>query len=158
MRSIGKAMTVAALAAAAVLGTAAPTLAAHTSATTTATLVGVVHQTSPTTATLMARYVCTGDPSQVHLWISVKQTADRTADPALAEEGSGSRQIAAAWSQSHAGVAVCDGKHHTAKFTVDQLEQGYGTLARGWAWVQFCLFDATTPGAPVSDMEFVRLR
>lgn len=159
MRTTRKILVVAALAGFAVLGTAGPALATPGHATdSSAQLVGVVHQTSPTTAEVMARYTCTGTADQVHLWVSVKQTEDRTADPALAMDGSSS--IAAAWSQSHAGVLSCDGKNHVATFTVDQTEQGFGTLAKGDAWVQFCLFDATTPEpmAPISDMEFMHVR
>jgi hypothetical protein len=115
-----------------------------------------VHQTGATTAEVMARYTCTGTVDQLHLWVSVKQTADRTADPILATEGSSG--ASAAWSQSHAGVLTCDGMNHVATFTVDQTEQGWGTLAKGDAWVQFCLFDATTPEGPVSDMEFMHVR
>jgi hypothetical protein len=88
----------------------------------------------------------------------VKQSADRTADPMLATEGSS--QVAAAWSQSHSGVLLltCDGMNHVTTFSVDQVEQGFGTLAKGDAWVQFCLFDSTTPMEPVSDMEFMHVR
>jgi hypothetical protein len=159
MRATRKILVVAALAGFAVLGTAGPALATPTSTpVSSAQLVGVVHQTGPTTAEVMARYTCTGTPDQLHLWVSVKQTEDRTADPRLAMEGSS--QISAAWSQSHAGVLTCDGKNHVASFTVDQSEQGFGTLAKGDAWVQFCMFDATTPEPmpPTSDMEFMHVR
>ncbi|HWU47962.1 MAG TPA: hypothetical protein VN133_14495 [Humibacter sp.] len=158
MRTSRKILMTAALAGLAVFGAAAPAAVAAPVHATSAQLVGVVHQTGPTTAEVSARYTCTGTADQLHLWVSVKQTADRTADPALANEGSS--QIAAAWSQSHAGVMqlVCDGKNHVASFTVDQTEQGFGTLAKGDAWVQFCLFDATTPVGPVSDMEFMHVR
>jgi hypothetical protein len=165
MRSSRNMLAVAVLAAATILGSAAPAMAAphdyhgnaapHDSA---AALISVVHMTGPTTAEVKARYTCNGGPDQRHLWISVKQTADRTANPELATEGSS--QISAAWSQSHAGVLQCDGKMHVDWFTVDQVEQGFGTLARGMAWVQFCMFDATTgpEGPPISDMEFMRVR
>lgn len=162
MRASRKILIVAALAGFAVLGSAAPALAASDGATgnpagTTAQLVGVVHQTGPTTAEVMARYTCTGTADQLHLWVSVKQSADRTANPILATEGSS--QVSVAWSQSHTGVLNCDGMNHVASFTVDQTEQGFGTLANGDAWVQFCLFDATTgQDIPVSDMEFMHVR
>jgi hypothetical protein len=156
MRTSRKLLVTAALAGLAVFGAAAPAAVAAPAHATSAQLVGVVHQTGPTTAQVSARYTCNG--AAEHLWVSVKQTADRTADPALANEGSSG--IAAAWSQSHAGVAqlVCDGKNHVVTVMVDQTEQGFGTLAKGDAWVQFCLFDATTPVAPVSDMEFMHVR
>ncbi|MCU1501489.1 MAG: hypothetical protein JWM12_843, partial [Ilumatobacteraceae bacterium] len=96
------------------------------------------------------------------------QTADRKADPALAEEGSSS--IAAAWSDSHRNTPNCDTRTHIGRFTVDQqepyfTEEGpvgaksdiYQPLARGKAWVQFCLFDdnfPTTGEEPFSDMAF----
>jgi len=158
MRTSHKFLILAALAGFAVLGTAGPALAAPPAPQTTAQLVGVVHQTGATTAEVMARYTCTGTADQLHLWVSVKQSADRTADPILATGGSS--QVSAAWSQSHAGVLNlhCDGMNHVGTFTVDQTEQGFGTLAKGEAWVQFCLFDATTPNGPVSDMEFMHVR
>jgi len=143
------------LALAGATGLATPALAA--AHTTQDQLVGVVRQTGPTTAVVMARYTCTASsPEQVHLWISVKQVADRSADPILTTEGSSSKAVA--WSQTHAGVPICDGQNHVTKFTVDQTEQGFGTLAKGEAWVQFCLFDATTTSAPVSSMRFLHVR
>ena len=71
--------------------------------------------------------------------------------------------VAKRWSDSHRNPVVCDGKTHTSRFTVDQVEGKaglYGTLVKGKAWVQFCLFDDTTPkgdgqtdfGQPVSSM------
>jgi hypothetical protein len=137
---------------------ASPALA-NQPGTTSDQVVGVVRLLSPTTALVQARYTCTqGTEEQMHLWVSVKQTAGGTADPRLAEEGSSS--IATAWSQSHAGVAdlVCNGRTHVGRFLVDQTEQGFGTLQRGDAYVQFCLFDATTTTEPVSSMEFVHVR
>jgi hypothetical protein len=116
---------------------------------------------------IAALYRCTGEGT---LWVSVKQTADRKADPRLAEEGSS--QIAAAWSDSHRNPVNCDGRLHVDEFTVDQVEpiftetgpgpaksEVYGPLAPGKAWVQFCLFDDTTgpegpDGTPVSSMVF----
>ena len=65
----------------------------------------------PTRATVQARYRCTGD---AHLWVSVKQTADRTADPRLAEEGSSG--ISAAWSDSHRNEITCDSRIHVGWF------------------------------------------
>ena len=42
---------------------------------------------------------------------------------------------------------ICDGKVHVQTFTVHQgadedsgQPTGYGALARGWGYVQFCLF------------------
>jgi hypothetical protein len=143
------------------LAVAAPVAAEPAPKQTTAQVIGTVRIDSknPTIATVHARYLCSGTPEQVHLWVSVKQTADRTADPRLSQEGSST--IAAAWSDSHRDPVTCDGKWHTDTFTVDQLERGtpntFGPLAKGKAWVQFCLFDATTTTEPISSMEFVNI-
>ncbi len=138
----------------AALGTAAPASAAPATAMNTADLVGVVRQTSATTAEVTVRYRC--DIADPWLWVSVKQSADRTADPRLAQPESGGNRVAAAWSQTHdAGALDCDGKNHVTTFTVDQLEQGYGRLGKGDAWVQFCLVGAD---AVVSEMEFRHVR
>lgn len=128
-------------------------------------IVGVVHLINGETAQVQARYSCTGTPDQLHLWVSVKQSANGTADPALAQEGTGYGQKATAWSQGHSAVSnlVCDGRTHVSLFTVDRSEFGYGTLQKGDAYVQFCMFDATTPvegpeGEPISSSEFVHVR
>jgi hypothetical protein len=88
-----------------------------------------IDPSDPRVATVHARYVCSG---QGHLWVSVKQTADRTADPRLSQEGSSA--ISTAWSDSHRNPVTCDGKWHAEKFTVDQVERGtsnmYGPLAK----------------------------
>jgi hypothetical protein len=120
------------------------------------------------TATVQARYNCTGHPDQLALWVSVKQAAGGRHDPRLA--GEGSSRYAAAWLQSHRAVTSldCDGRNHVGTFTVDLVEPGsQGALVRGEAWVQFCLFDAKNPvpanpkdessAAPVSSMRFVRV-
>ena len=138
------------------VATAAPALA-NQPGKTSDEIVGVVRLLSAKTAEVQVRYDCQA-PAE-HLWVSVKQTAHGTADPALADEGSSS--IATAWSQSHADVQnlICDGRTHVGRFLVDQAEQGFGTLQKGDAYVQFCLFDATTTdGVPVSSMEFVHVR
>jgi hypothetical protein len=120
---------------------------------------------NPGVAYVLAQYRCTvadpvNDPS--HLWVSVKQSADGAFDPELSEEGSGFGGTAARWEDSHRNPVDCDGRTHVDRFTVDQLEgkESYGTLTKGVAWVQFCLFDDTTPkgdgqtdfGQPVSSM------
>jgi hypothetical protein len=157
MRTFVKLTATLAVVATALLGTAAPAMAHH-SQETTLRVIGNIHQTSDTTAVVRARYSCVGSPDQLHLWISVKQAADRSADPALKTEGSGHTNVAAAWSQTHGGVLKCDGDRHTGRFTVDQTEQGYGTLHRGMAYLQFCLFDANYPTEPLSVMDFYRVR
>ncbi|GAA1952874.1 hypothetical protein [Microbacterium deminutum] len=158
MFSHRRALAVAAVVCASVLGLASPAMAAPpATSTSTADVIGVTVRTGSTSAAIAVRYRCTGSPDQVHVWVSLKQSADRTADPRLADEGSGSRGTAAAWSQSHAGKPKCDGTTHFGVFTVDQQEAGYGILRHGWAYVQFCLFDAQNQTVPVSDFEFDRL-
>jgi len=133
---------------------------------TTAKVVGTVKidRSDPSVAHVLAQYRCTiadpvGNPG--HLWVSVKQNDTGTKDPALAAEGSGGSGTATRWEDSHRNPVTCDGKTHTERFTVDQVEvAGYKTLTKGVAWVQFCLFDDTTPkgngttdfGQPVSSM------
>jgi hypothetical protein len=135
---------------------------------TRAKVVGTVKidKKDPSVGYVLAQYRCTvkdaaNDPA--HLWVSVKQSDSGKKDPAIAQEGSGGAKVAARWSDSHRNPVTCDGKTHTSRFTVDQVEGKagvYGTLVKGKAWVQFCLFDDTTPkgdgqtdfGQPVSSM------
>jgi hypothetical protein len=137
---------------------------------TRAKVVGTVKidKKDPSIGYVLAQYRCTvkdpvNDPS--HLWVSVKQSESGAKDAAIAEEGSGGGHVAARWSDSHRNPVVCDGKTHASRFTVDQVEGkagNYGTLVKGKAWVQFCLFDDTTPkgdgqtdfGQPVSSMKW----
>ena len=111
-------MLVAALAVVVSAAIAAPA-GAHTPQPTTARVVGpvVIDKKDPTVAYLKAKYRCTGEGA---LWISVKQTAARTKDPALTGEGSSA--ISAAWSMSHRNAVTCDGKAHFGHFVVDQVE------------------------------------
>jgi hypothetical protein len=94
-----------------------------------------INADDPSVATVTARYICGGDFG--HLWVSVKQAADGRPDAALRGEGSSAK--ANAWIQSHPQI-TCDGTWRTETFTVDTLEQGFGTLQPGQAWVQFCLY------------------
>jgi hypothetical protein len=117
----------------------------------------------PSVAHVYAVYRCTvadpvNDPG--HLWVSVKQSQSGRYDKSLEAEGSGFGGIAPRWEDSHRNPVNCDGRTHVSEFTVDQIEgkQAYETLKRGLAYVQFCLFDDTTPkgngttdfGQPVS--------
>jgi hypothetical protein len=121
----------------------------------------------PTVAHVYATYRCTiADPVNHpgHLWVSVKQNDKGSYDKSLEAEGSGFGGVAARWEDSHRNPVNCDGKFHISEFTVDQIEgkQAYKTLKRGLAYVQFCLFDDTTPqgngttdfGQPVSSMKW----
>jgi hypothetical protein len=125
----------------------------------------VMDRLDPRVASIPAVYRCTGEGE---LWASVKQTADRSQDPRLQEEGSSS--ISAAWSDSHRNALVCDGVQHKTTFSVDQLEpfvglsgpvahksDGFGPLAPGFGYVQLCLFDDLNPYVPVSNMVFQRV-
>jgi hypothetical protein len=114
-----------------------------------AQVLGVVTSADGRTATVRARYVCSGP---THLWVSAKQNAAGTRDPAVRAEGAGFGGAVAAWLQSHpAPQLTCDGRSHEQSFVVDQTEPGpsgpigYGTLRKGAAWVQFCMYGATGP-------------
>jgi hypothetical protein len=134
---------------------------------TTAHVIGTVRidPDDASVAYVKALYRCTvADPvnQPAELWVSVKQNDAGTVDPALGAEGSGFGGTATRWEDSHRNSVNCDGHLNSGTFTVDQIEgkQSYQTLTRGKAWVQFCLFDDTTPrgdgesdfGAPVSSM------
>jgi len=137
---------------------------------TSAKVVGTVKidKKNPGVAYVLAQYRCTvadpiGNPS--HLWVSVKQNDAGTRSAAVSAEGSGGSGAATRWEDSHRNPVTCDGQTHTSRFSVDQVENkaGYKTLTKGVAWVQFCLFDDTTPkgdgqtdfGQPVSSMVWV---
>ena len=157
-----------ALAATSVLTLAGPAAAAP-EPVYEADVVGVVQvdRGDRTEARVQVRYRCASG-EELGLWVSVKQTPDRTADPRLAEEGSSG--ISAAWSDSHRNAFTCDGRTHLGTFTVDQTEPWYvpgqarpaqGPLAKGEAYVQFCLTDpdaAGPEGLLLSHSEFVHVR
>jgi hypothetical protein len=105
-----------------------------------AKLLGPVHvdKHDPSVGYVHAKYVC-DDVESWHLWVSLKQNADRTVDEALAQEGSSA--IAATWIQSHPTDINCDGRWHVQTFRIDTLEQGFGEAGKGDGWVQFCLID-----------------
>jgi hypothetical protein len=139
---------------------------------TSARVIGTVKidRNDPSVAYVLAKYSCTiADPVNApgHLWVSVKQNDDATVDPDVAGEGSGFGGIATRWEDSHRDAIQCDGKSHTQRFAVDQIEDksSYQTLIKGKAWVQFCLFDHTTPqgdgqtdfGQPVSSMVWAQV-
>jgi poly(3-hydroxybutyrate) depolymerase len=150
-------------AAAATTGATATSTATHTPKTF-ARLVGpvVADPKNPEIGYVTAVYRCSGEGA---LWVSVKQTADRSRDPRLTQEGSS--QISAAWSDSHRNAVTCDGRTRLQVFTVDQEEPAYpsntpksgtyGPLERGWGWVQFCLFDANYTQEPYSENAFRRV-
>ena len=145
----------AAATASAVLALAAPVSAAPPQPTAQADIIGVVKidKNDPTVGYVKARYRCTGEAG---LWVSVKQSADRTADKALTEHGSSS--IAAAMSHSHRNPVTCNGAWQVDTFAVDQVEWGFGTLAKGEGYVQFCLTDLATEELAISQNEFLHVR
>jgi hypothetical protein len=103
-----------------------------------------------------ARYICNGGSTQdSHLWVSVKQTADRTPDNALKDESSSG--ISAAWSQSHpTAQVVCDGAWHVQTFTISQADYGFGTLQPGQGYAQFCLFGGD--GVYTASQKFIEVK
>jgi hypothetical protein len=131
-----------ALAALAVAAAAFAGAGSATPAKTDAQVLGNVKidPADPTVGYVTARYICNGGQTEAtHLWVSVKQTADRSPDNAL--KGESSSEISAAWSQNHPTAdVVCDGQWHTQTFTVSHAEYGFGELAPGQGYVQFCLF------------------
>lgn len=137
---------------------------------TEAQVVGAVQidRADPTVGYVLAQYTCQpgapGSTAAGHLFVSVKQNAARTADPAVATEGAGFGGLVAVWSQSHpTDQVVCDGKNHVQRFTVHQgideesgQPTGYGQLAKGYGYVQFCLFGGD--GTYTSSQVFARIQ
>jgi len=121
------------------LGALATASVAGAAPGSTATVKNYITRTGFGTANVTASYVC---PEGFHLWISAKQASDGRYDAQLQEEGSSA--VAGSWLQSHPENFTCDGRTHTQTFQIDTEEQGFGTLVRGVAWVQFCLIGENT--------------
>jgi hypothetical protein len=123
-----------------------------------ATVLGhvTIDSNDPSIGYVHARYTC--QPEIDHLWVSVKQAADGSADPALTGDGSGFGGIADIWVQSHPADLVCDGKNHVQVFQVDTTEVGYGELVRGQGYVQFCLTSEVNEDLLVFDMTFHQVK
>ena len=138
-------MKIRALAAAAAVSVLAPLGAMATAGVASAdpfanaSVRNYIVRTGPGTATVTASYVC---PEGFHLWVSAKQSATGQYDRRLEQEGSSA--VSAAWLESHPTNFVCDGTRRTQTFTITNQEQGFGTLRRGVAWVQFCLIGENT--------------
>jgi hypothetical protein len=136
-------MKVRALAAAAALSILAPLGALATSAvasaspTMSATPGNYITRSGFGSANLSASYAC---EEGVHLWVSAKQAPGGRYDARLTQEGSS--RFSAAWLQSHPVNFTCDGLRRSQSFPIDTEEQGFGTLVRGVAYVQFCLVSA----------------
>jgi hypothetical protein len=114
-----------------------------------------IDSSDPTIGYVTARYICNGGLTEnTHLWVSVKQTADRSPDNAL--KGETSSEISAAWSQSHPTAQVaCDGQWHAQTFTISQADYGFGNLRPGQGYVQFCLFGGDS--AYAASLKFVEV-
>ncbi len=98
------------------------------------------------TATVLAKYRCWGGNNEAtHLWVSLKQGGgidDFSAEQLAQMEGTS--LIAEAWYDTNVTgdtALNCNGKWHVQRYTV---AQEFGTLERGSAFLQFCLFDSTS--------------
>ena len=138
MRRCFVALAILMIATAVTAGAASATPAGMTDAQVTGNV--RIDPVDPTVGYVTARYICNGGMTEAtHLWVSVKQTADRSPDNRLKDETSS--EISAAWSQSHPTAEVnCDGAWHAQVFKISQLDYGFGTLQQGQGYVQFCLF------------------
>ena len=128
-----------------------------------------IDKNDPSVGYVRARYTCQPEhQASIHLWVSVKQDQQATANPLLLQEGSASNPITTTWVQSHPSDEVtCDGKNHVQVFEVNTLEQappefgggtvGHGQLVRGTGYVQFCLLTEDT-GLFVADMNFQKVK
>lgn len=97
-------------------------------------------------ATVLAKYRCWGGNNEAtHLWVSLKQGGgidDYTAEQLAQMEGTS--QIAEAWYDTNVTgdtALNCNGEWHVQQYTV---AREFGTLERGSAFLQFCLFDSTS--------------
>ena len=97
------------------------------------------------TATVWAVYRCWGGNENTHLWVSLKQGGGirgKTAQELSQMEGTS--RIARAWYDTNVVaprlVTInCNGQWQVHKYTVKREK---GTLHRGSAFLQFCLFDS----------------
>jgi hypothetical protein len=125
-----------------------------------------IDKQDPSVGYVRARYTCA--PEIDHLWVSVKENATATVDPALTQEGSGFGHVSTTWVQSHPADLQCDGKNHVQTFRVDTTEQippefgggtvGYGELHRGEGYVQFCLTSSSNENLFIADMNFQKVK
>jgi hypothetical protein len=98
------------------------------------------------TATVWAKYRCSGGNEGTHLWVSLKQgggITGKTVDELSQLEGTSA--LARAWYDTNAVDPTevtlnCNGKWQVQKYTLGREK---GTLYRGSAFLQFCLFDST---------------
>jgi hypothetical protein len=93
-----------------------------------------------------AKYRCWGGNENTHLWVSLKQGGGITGKTAAElSQMEGTSAIARAWYDTNvvdpALVTInCNGQWHHHRYTVAREK---GTLYKGSAFLQFCLFDST---------------
>ena len=123
------------------------------------------------TATVRARYLC---ESSTHLWVSAKQTADGSVDPALEAEGSSGAAAAGMDTNNWVTMGedtfpissgdeqlVCDGRTHSQSVTIDVTNAPWGSwdgLQAGMAWVQWCIVEEAENGEFISDQRWVSVK
>jgi hypothetical protein len=101
------------------------------------------------TATVRATYTCSGGPGG-HLYIGVKQGPQINATDHTSSQYADTFYSTNYASDTPALSLTCDGKQHTDSFVVE-ADPGWAKagsnpppLSAGSAFVQFCIFDATS--------------
>jgi hypothetical protein len=96
-------------------------------------------------ATVRAVYRCWGGNEGTHLWVSLKQGGGiRGKSAQQLSKMEGTSEIARAWYDTNVvnprKVTInCNGRWHVHRYTVKREK---GTLRKGRAFLQFCLFDS----------------
>jgi hypothetical protein len=99
-------------------------------------------------ATVLAKYRCSGGQGpNVHLWVSLKQGGDinKYSAKKLANM-QGTSALARSWYDTNVVdpstvTLTCNGKWQVQRYTLGREK---GTLVKGRAFLQFCLFDSTS--------------
>lgn len=112
----------------------------------------VVHaNTADGSATVRARYHCSGGNVGTHLYIGVKQGPDVNATDHTSSQYARTF-YSTNWNSDGPGLSLnCDGRRHRASFVVKPDPYFWNAehappLGAGPAFVQFCLFDSTNTG------------
>jgi hypothetical protein len=97
-------------------------------------------------ATVLAKYRCYGGDEGTHLWVSLKQGGDidKYSAKKLANM-EGTSALARSWYDTNVVdpstvTLTCDGTWQVQRYTLGREK---GTLVKGRAFLQFCLFDST---------------
>ena len=153
MKHVARTAVLTALASGAFVAASAPAMAAPAPSAPEVAWVNtnVVVSADSSEATVLGKYRCSGGEEGTHLWVSVKQ------GPGI-YPGHTSSQYADAWydtnyhyAEDPAGLTVdCDGKWHAERITVKRV---FGDLAKGAAYVQWCMFDSSGGYAGGGDAE-----